>query len=244
MISLSDFPPLSGVFTTFLHLNFHAKNAFVKCSFSAKNTQKKFFYRGFGSNFILVFLLVKCSLLIWAKNTFDVKVAQWGLFIMKKDEICETFGNLSFLLCQATWKDENYKMPLLEIYTHLWFCGKSRDRLTIFAQMDAEQPKFCSFVPEFGCQSQPHCRWNFSYFLQLQIQEMYWLIWHADNICFEVLNWRISDDKWHMTRFTIFMTTQNTTQKNRFSEFQSCSEFSLNFHAQKSRLKGLIIHHV
>ena len=178
-----------------------------------KTHTKKVFYRGFGSNFILVFLLVKCSLLIWAKNTFDVKVAQWGLFIMKKDEICETFGNLSFLLCQATWKDENYKMPLLEIYTHLWFCGKSRDRLTIFAQMDAEQPKFCSFVPEFGCQSQPHCRWNFSYFLQLQIQGMYWLIWHADNICFEVSNWRISDDKWHMTRFTIFMTTQNTTQK-------------------------------
>ena len=56
MISLSDFPPLSGVFTTFLHLNFHAKNEFVKCSFSAKNTQKSFlsrFWKQFHSCFFV-----------------------------------------------------------------------------------------------------------------------------------------------------------------------------------------------
>ena len=35
------------------------------------------------------------------------------------------------------------------------------------------------------------------------------------------------------------MTTQNTTQKNRFSKFQSCSEFSLNFHAQKNSIERI-----
>ena len=114
MISLSDFPPLSGVFTTFLHLNFHAKNKFVKCSFSAKNTQKKFFIAVLEAISFLFFCW--SSVLFWSGQKI-LSTSKWlnGDFLLwRKMRFVRPLGTYLFCYVKLLEKTRTIKCHSLK----------------------------------------------------------------------------------------------------------------------------------